>query len=75
MGLMQGEVVSPILFSLYINDFEMSFLNFNCPSYDCNSLSLFLLMYAEDLVIFSETIEVLQSQLDGVRLYIQIDGI
>jgi len=26
LGLMQGEALSPILFSLYVNDFEITFL-------------------------------------------------
>ena len=26
IGLLQGEVLSPILFSLYVNDFEIEFL-------------------------------------------------
>ena len=30
LGLMQGEVLSPILFSLYVNDFEKEFISSNC---------------------------------------------
>ena len=26
LGLMQGEVLSPVLFAFYINDFEMEFI-------------------------------------------------
>ena len=34
LGLMQGDVLSPILFSLYINDFEVRFIHGNCIRYE-----------------------------------------
>ena len=39
-GLMQGEVLSPILFSLYMNDFEMDFLRSGCIPVECLDLNL-----------------------------------
>jgi hypothetical protein len=69
IGLMQGKVLSPILFSMYVYDFEMSFINADCIPYDCQSLNLFLLMYADDLVLFSETADGLQYQLDVLFQY------
>ena len=68
-GLMQGEVLSPILFSLYMNDFEMNFLRSGCIPVECLDLNLFLLMYADDLVIFSETVVGLQTQLNSLEKY------
>ena len=38
-GLMQGEVLSPILFSLYMNDFEMNFLRSGCIPVECLDLN------------------------------------
>jgi hypothetical protein len=32
LGLIQGVVLSPILFSLYVNDCEMAFINSTCSS-------------------------------------------
>jgi exonuclease III len=69
LGLMQGEVLSPILFSMYVNDFEMSFVQNDCIPYECQSLNLFVLMYADDLVLFSESVQGLQSQLDALLAY------
>ena len=57
---MQGEVISLILFTLYVNDCEMDFINHNCDPIQLKELSLFLIMYADDMVIFSETAEGLQ---------------
>ena len=60
---MQGDVLSPILFSLYVNDFESEFLKSNCKSFDYGELHLFLLRYADDMIVFSES-EGLQNELN-----------
>ena len=51
IGLMQGEVLSPILFNLYVNDFVAEVLNSGCTPYEMSSLNLYLLMYANDMVL------------------------
>ena len=70
-SLIQGEVLSPILFSLYVNDSEMAFINSTCSSIplELKDLNLFLLMYADDVVIFSESISGLQNMLDTLYEY------
>ena len=40
-GLLQGEVMSPILYSMYVNDFKMHLLSENCPSIDIQFINIF----------------------------------
>ena len=54
-GVLQGEALSPMLFSMYLNDFENSFLNSNCSAVELKELSLFLIMYADDTVLLAES--------------------
>jgi hypothetical protein len=42
----------------------MDFINHNCDPIELKELTLFLIMYADDMVIFSETAEGLQAMLD-----------
>ena len=49
VGLMQGETLSPLLFSLYVNDLEINFVKDNCHSLEIQEVSLFLLMYADHI--------------------------
>jgi len=48
----------------------MVFLHsFGTVNYQFDDLSLLLLMYADDLVIFSETVEGLQNMLDSLSVW------
>ena len=60
-GLFQVEVLSSILFSMYVNDCEMQLLSDNCPYIEVQMLNLFLIMYADDMVLLPETPEGLQN--------------
>lgn len=71
-GLLQGEVLSPILFSLYVNDFEMEFLCKGNIPIQIQELNLFVLMYADDMVIFSETAHELQEMLNTLFSYTSV---
>ena len=50
-GLMQGESLSPFLFSLYVNDFETEFIEKMCIPVEVRDTALILIMYADDCIV------------------------
>ena len=55
-GVLQGECTSPLLFALYISDFETYFRNKNLEGYFINQKTdILYLQYADDIVIFANT--------------------
>lgn len=80
IGVRQGENLSPILFSFYLNDLHDFFADsrlvngINCAKHvsdDCLTkyLKLFMLLYADDTVIVSETEQDLQQALNLYEQY------
>ena len=67
-GILQGECTSPIFFSLFVNDLEKMF-NSDSIGIECYDILLKLLMYADDMVIFSDSEEGLQEALDNLDVY------
>ena len=69
VGLLQGEIISPFLFALFINDIELNLQeNFN-DGVSVEQLQLYLLLFADDAVLFSETREGLQNHLNNLENY------
>ena len=82
-GVRQGENLSPILFSLFLNDLvhfmSNSYNGLATLSEDVASIlntedievffKLYILLYADDTVIFAESPEDLQTALDTMQLY------
>ena len=66
---MQGESLSLFLYSLYVNDLEIELINESCQPYELKMLNLYLLMYADDTVLFSENIDDLQKMINCVNIY------
>ena len=63
LGVRQGESLSPFLFSMYLNDIE-EFLSTNTyEGIDIDTFKIFLLLYADDIVLLSETVSGLQKGL------------
>ena len=73
-GILQGECTSPIFFSFFVNDLEGS-LNADTIGIDVYDILLKLLMYADDMVIFSDSEIGLQDALDQLDFYCSKWGI
>ena len=69
LGVRQGECLSPFLFSMYLNDLENVLIQKGTEGFDIGMLKLYLLLYADDIVIFAETSEGLQYGLDNLAEY------
>ena len=67
----QGECLSPFLFSMFINDLEGELILNNVQGLDLEHFKIFLLMYADDIVVFSETAEGLQNGFNCMYQYCQ----
>lgn len=69
LGVRQGECLSPILFSLYLNDIEEHFISSGINGLDIDMFKVLMLLYADDIVIFSHTSEQLQTSLNLLQEY------
>jgi hypothetical protein len=69
LGVRQGESLSPFLFAMYINDLEEFLSIHGYQGVDITYIKLFLLLYADDIILMSETSSGLQHGLDMLFEY------
>ena len=69
IGVRQGECVSPFLFSMYLNDLESELATKGVDGINIGMLNLYLLLYADDIVLFGKTPEDLQHGLTILENY------
>ena len=67
-GVRQGCVLSPLLFNIYVNDLPRSF-DKSCSPVMLEDLKINCLMYADDILLLSETEEGLKQCIDKLCLY------
>ena len=70
-GIRQGDGLSPVLFSLFMNDLTEYFRVHNCPGVKSGNQSLNCLMYADDLLVISTSPEGLQQSLNVIHKHAQ----
>jgi hypothetical protein len=68
-GVKQGDVCSPVLFSLFINELALEVINNgrHGVSFLLDNFELFILLLADDIVLISETVVGLQTQLNSLN--------
>lgn len=62
-GVKQGDVLSPTLFAIYVNDLAQEIKRANL-GIDIDDLNLSILLYADDIVLVAEEEAKLQKMLD-----------
>ena len=67
-GVKQGDVCSPVLFSLFINDLALDIINNGRHGVSLSSdfVQLVILLFADDMILLSETVISLQTQLNSL---------
>ena len=71
LGVRQGECLSPFLFAMFLNDLEEQFILNGFDGVPVDMVKILVLLYADDIVIFSETAEGLQQGFDILSDYCQ----
>ena len=69
IGVRQGECLSSFLFSMYLNDLEAELATKGLPGIDIGTINTYLVMYADDIILFGKTPDELQRALTILEEY------
>lgn len=73
--MLQGDILSPMLFSLFLEDLETHLHENLSAGIDIDQINIFLLLFADDLAIISETPNGLQKHLNTLHTYCERWGL
>ena len=68
LGIRQGDNLSPTLFNIFVNDIPNIF-NHSCDIAKLGNIPISCMMYADDLILLSETNQGLQESMDKLSQY------
>ena len=71
IGVRQGEFLSPFLYSIYLNDLEAEMEIKGLEGIDIGMLKLFILLYADDIILFGNSATELQNAIVSLEDYCQ----
>ncbi len=74
-GVKQGEPLSPLLFIFFINDMYNCLYDPDIEMFTLDDIKIFMLLFADDTVLFSYTKEGLQILLDKLYSYCNAWGV
>ena len=69
IGVRQGECLSPFLFSMCLNDLEDELMNSGVQGIVTDLIHLFVLLYADDIILMATSAEDLQKALNTLANY------
>ena len=75
IGVRQGENLSPMLFSIFVNDLEKYLIENDCEQLSFNDveianfLKITVLLYADDTIVFADSAKGLQKALNSLNQY------
>ena len=75
VGLKQGEIMSPLLWALFLEDLELFLQGDFNSGIQIDELEIILLLFADDLVIFGNSPKDLQNSLNKLYEYCQTWGL
>ena len=75
VGLRQGEVISPVMFSMFLEDLEMFLQDHINSGLTIDDITIILLLFADDMVILGKSPRDLQNSIDLLHRYCENWGL